>query len=166
MHMHPQLYTVLSRRDEHEEVFDVLPDMRLTAITKTVFDLRQQLRLWSIGLDEQRVRERIGLLRETLHRLLCETRLAGFEAHGSAVLLVLEQLPPLQRLGFLPGGMLQALYEWSRLFLASLADRTDARHAAMLIRHLGDRRWDRPASLAERRNLLASMVLEAFADEL
>lgn len=164
--MHPQLHTILSRRDEHADVFNGLPDRRLMVITEMLFDLRQQLRLWSINLEEQLMRERIGMLRQTLHQLLIETRLAGLEAHGSAVLLVLEQLAPLQRSGFLPGGMLQALYEWSRLFLAALADRTDVRQTAMLIRHMGDRRWDRPASPAERQNLLARMVIEAFADEL
>lgn len=141
-------------------------DVRIVAVYDAIFDLRYQLRTWPTADGGEASRDRIGMLHRTLQHLIAETRAAALDTHTAIVVRVLEQAAPLFRAGYIPERMLQVVYEWLELLLSSLADPTNAQHAATLVRHLGDTRWERPACRAERENMLSGLLMEALGNEI
>lgn len=101
-------------------------------------------------------------LSESVCLLARTARGIGLTSYCSLALHVLEQLATAKRTSYVPSDTRDLLQEWLRLSWLYLFSPATSAHAAELIGHMGNRRWERPVCRIQRDSLLESLQLETL----
>ena len=101
-------------------------------------------------------------LKESLCALARTARTVGLTTYCSLTLHVLEQLSSAVRTRYVPRDFQALVFQWAHLSWLYLIAPTDPDHAANLVAHMGDRRWERRVCRLQRDQLLVSLRTETL----